>query len=195
MSRPVVIVFTRIPRLGTGKRRLARTIGERRALSFSRRILQGLLHRLRRLRGVTRVIVATPDHHVRFHAPGFIMLPQGPGDLGERMQRAFDRYPRRTVLLVGSDIPGITVSDLRTGLRLLRGHDAVFGPAADGGYWLVGLSGKRPAGLFENPRWSSPHALEDTMRNFPKRSIGERSVGGRSIGLLRQLHDIDEMAP
>lgn len=185
MSRPVVIVFTRIPRLGTGKRRLARTIGERRVLNFSQSILQGLLHRLRRLRGVTRVIVATPDHHARFRAPGFIILPQGPGDLGERMQRAFDRFPHRPVLLVGSDIPDIMVSDLRTALRLLRGHDAVFGPATDGGYWLVGLSGKRPALPFENPRWSSPHALADTMRNFPR----------RSIGLLRQLHDIDEIAP
>lgn len=183
MNRPVVIVFTRVPRLGVGKRRLARTIGDRRALNLSRGTLQRLLRRLRRLRGITRVIAATPDHHVRFRAPGFIILAQGPGDLGARMQRAFDRFPRRPVLLIGSDIPGITGADLQTACRLLRGHDAVFGPAEDGGYWLVGMSGKRPATPFENARWSSRHALADTMRNFPR----------RTVGLLRQLHDIDEI--
>jgi rSAM/selenodomain-associated transferase 1 len=186
---PVLIVFTRIPRLGIGKRRLARRIGDRAALVLSHTILHRLLHRLRPLRGITRVIAATPDHHAKFHMPnwqpGWTILPQGQGDLGIRMQRAFRRFPHRPVVLIGSDIPGIVANDIRIALRLLRGHHAVFGPAEDGGYWLIGLSARRPDRLFADVRWSTPHALADTRRNLPR----------HRIGLLRPLCDIDEAAP
>jgi rSAM/selenodomain-associated transferase 1 len=185
MSRPVVIVFTRIPRLGVGRRRLARKIGDRGALNLSRVILQRLLRRLSRLQGVDRVVAVTPDYHTRFYAPGCLVLPQGRGDLGARMQRAFRRFPRRVVVLIGSDIPDIGVADIRTAFRLLRTHHAVFGPAEDGGYWLIGLSGRRPDAMFADIRWSSSHALTDTQRNFPR----------RRIALLRILRDIDEDAP
>jgi rSAM/selenodomain-associated transferase 1 len=185
MSRPVVIIFTRIPRLGVGKRRLARRIGDRGALILSRTLLQRLLHRLRPLRGVTRIIAVTPDYHAKFQAPGWTTLPQGQGDLGTRMQRAIARFPCRPVVLIGSDIPGITATDLRTALHVLRGHHAVFGPATDGGYWLIGQSARRPATPFANTRWSSAHALADTTRNFPR----------RRIKLLRPLTDIDDAPP
>jgi rSAM/selenodomain-associated transferase 1 len=185
MSRPVVIIFTRIPRLGVGKRRLARQIGDRAALNLSRTLLHKLLRRLRPVRGVTRIIAATPDHHAKFHAPGWTRLPQGRGDLGARMQRAIARFPRRPVVLIGSDIPGVTEADLRTALHVLCGHHAVFGPAADGGYWLIGQSARRPATPFANTRWSSAHALADTTRNFPR----------RRIKLLRPLADIDDTPP
>lgn len=182
MSKPVVIIFTRIPRLGVGKRRLARRRGDRAALNLSRAVLHRLLRRLRKIRGITRVIAATPDHHLRLHAPGYTIMPQGRGDLGTRMQRAMARFPRRSVMLIGSDIPDIEASDIRTAFRLLRGHHAVFGPAADGGYWLIGLSACRPAAMFAGVRWSSPDALADTWRNFSR----------RRITLLRRLHDLDE---
>jgi rSAM/selenodomain-associated transferase 1 len=185
MSRPVVIIFTRIPRLGIGKRRLARQIGDRAALTLSRTLLQQVLRRLRPLRGVTRIIAATPDYHVKFHAPGWTRLPQGRGDLGARMQRAIARFPRRPVVLIGSDIPGIAAADLRSALHSLRGHHAVFGPAADGGYWLIGQSARRPATPFAHTRWSSAHTLADTTRNFPR----------RRIKLLRRLADIDDAPP
>lgn len=184
MSRPVLIIFTRIPRLGVGKRRLAREVGDRQALTFARAALHALLRRMRRLRGVERVIATAPDHHAKLTAPGFRCIGQGSGDLGQRMQRAFNRYPRRPVLLIGSDIPGISAADLRSAFQSLRGCAAVFGPAADGGYWLAGMSGQRPSPAFANVRWSSPHALADTVRNFPN----------RRIKLLRILHDVDDAA-
>ncbi|MGC9271514.1 TIGR04282 family arsenosugar biosynthesis glycosyltransferase, partial [Acidiphilium sp.] len=185
MNRPVLIVFTRIPRLGIGKRRLARRIGDRAALTLSRAILHNLLHRLRGLRGVARVIAATPDHHAKLTAPGWMILPQGEGDLGRRMRRAFRRFQHRPAVLIGSDIPGIGAGDIRTALRLLRGHHAVFGPAEDGGYWLIGLSSRRPDALFSEVRWSTPDALADTIRSLP----------GSRIALLRRLFDIDDAVP
>ncbi len=184
MSRPVVIIFTRIPRLGVGKRRLAREVGDRNALNFSRMVLHRLLRRLRRLRGVDCVLAAAPDYHARFVAPGFTRIGQGRGDLGQRMQRAFNRYPRRRVVLIGSDIPEISADDLRTALHRLRGCGAIFGPAADGGYWLVGMAGNRPARAFADVRWSSPHALADTLRNFAERRTRR----------LRILNDVDDAA-
>jgi uncharacterized protein len=68
--------------------------------------------------------------------------------------------------------------------RALGRADAVFGPAADGGYWLVGLSPRRPARPFAGVRWSSEHALTDTLGNFP----------GRRFARLRTLQDVDTAA-
>ncbi|NNM55734.1 TIGR04282 family arsenosugar biosynthesis glycosyltransferase [Acidocella sp.] len=182
MNRPVIIIFTRVPRLGVGKRRLAREVGDRKAHNFARTTLVGLLHRLRRLRGAARVIATAPDHHAKLRAPGFSRIGQGQGDLGQRMQRAFNHYPRRPVVLIGSDIPDVKTSDLRMAFHKLRGCNAVFGPAADGGYWLTGMSANRPSSAFAKVRWSSPDALADTLRNFPRRRIGR----------LRMLRDVDD---
>lgn len=185
MKPPVIIVFARVPRLGVGKRRLARQVGDRAALRFSRGQLGALARELRALRGVHRVMALTPDHHARHMTRGFSRAAQGKGDLGLRMSRAFRRYPHRPVVIIGSDIPGIAAPDLREALRRLRGAHAVFGPATDGGYWLVGLSARRPARPFAGVRWSSEHALADTMRNFRT----------RRIGLLRTLTDADTALP
>lgn len=185
MTRPVVIIFARIPRLGVGKRRLARDIGDRAALRASRNMLHTMLRRLRAMRGATRVLAATPDHHTRINAPGFIRITQGGGDLGTRMHNAIRHYPNRPVAIIGSDIPAIEAGDLRAAFRALRGCDAAFGPATDGGYWLVGLAGKRPSAPFARVRWSSEHALADTLENFY----------GRRIALLRPLDDLDTAPP
>jgi glycosyltransferase A (GT-A) superfamily protein (DUF2064 family) len=89
-----------------------------------------------------------------------------------RMQRAFARFPRRLVVLVGSDIPALGVGDVRGAARGLRRWDALFGPAADGGYYLVAMGGRRPARAFAGVRWSSADALADTLRNFDRLRVG-----------------------
>ncbi|CAG4926186.1 unnamed protein product [Acidocella sp. C78] len=182
---PVIVVFARVPRLGVGKRRLAQRIGDRAALRFARGQLARLLGELRGLRGVCRIVAMTPDHHARFAAGGFGRIGQGRGDLGARMGRVFRRFPRRAVIIVGSDIPGIAREDLRRAATSLRGADAVFGPAADGGYWLIGLSGRRPADPFGGVRWSSEDTLADTLRNFRR----------HRVAMLRTLADADTAIP
>jgi len=84
-------------------------------------------------------------------------------------------------VLVGSDIPGLSRDDLAAAFRALGRADAVFGPAEDGGYWLVGLGPRRPAHPFATVRWSTPHALADTLAN----------CRGRRVALLRRLRDVD----
>ncbi len=182
MSRGgLLILFARTPRLGAVKRRLAREVGDAAALRFHRAMLASLVRRLGRDRRWRTVLAVTPDR-ARFPAP-LPRLPQGRGDLGERMARALARH--RRAVLVGSDVPGVRAADIAAAFRALDGRaDAVFGPAEDGGYWLVGLGPRRPPDPFRGVRLSGPHALADTLAN----------CRGRRVVLLRRLRDVDDAA-
>jgi rSAM/selenodomain-associated transferase 1 len=95
---------------------------------------------------------------------GVGLYPQGEGDLGARMQRAFEwaLVRARRAILVGSDIPALSTQYLRDAERALAGgDDAVIGPAEDGGYVLVGLSRCDPE-LFRGIRWGQPEVLAET---------------------------------
>lgn len=178
MKGDTVIVFARAPRLGAVKRRLARGIGAMAALRFYRAQLAATLREARDPRW-RLVLAATPDHaRTRWPAPA-PRRPQGHGDLGARMLRALSRH--RRAVLVGSDIPGLARDDLASAFRALGRADAVFGPAEDGGFWLVGLGPRRPARPFKAVGWSSADTLADTLANF----------AGRRVALLRSLRDVD----
>jgi rSAM/selenodomain-associated transferase 1 len=180
----VVIVFARAPRLGAVKRRLARGIGAMGALRFYRGQLAATLRAARDPRWRT-VLATTPDRaRARWPvvAPRPARLAQGHGDLGARMRRALARH--RRAVLVGSDIPGLAGADIAAAFRALGRADAVFGPAEDGGYWLVGLGPRRPARPFAAVRWSTAETLSDTLANF----------AGRRVALLRVLRDVDTAA-
>ncbi|HME25342.1 MAG TPA: TIGR04282 family arsenosugar biosynthesis glycosyltransferase [Acetobacteraceae bacterium] len=182
--RDTVVVFARAPRLGAVKRRLAREIGDRAALRFHVATLTRLLRPLTADRRFRTILAVTPDH-ARFRLPVRVeRMAQGSGDLGERMHRAFRRFPRGRVAIIGCDIPDAGPQDARSAFRALGRAPAVFGPAADGGYWLVAMSPRRPAHPFAAVRWSTAHALADTLANF----------SGRRVIMLRTLHDVDTAA-
>ena len=101
---------------------------------------------------------------------------------GDRMGRLFDVLPPGPVVIIGSDIPDIEPADIADAFKALGGNDAVLGPAPDGGYWLIGR--KRTPRIpkpFAKVRWSSCHALQDTLANLQ----------GLRVALLRELNDID----
>lgn len=180
--KDTVIVFARAPRLGTVKRRLARGIGDRAALRFHVGTLTTLLRGLKRCGRFDVVMAVTPDHaHVRLPVR-INQIPQGPGDLGGRMCRALRRY--RRVALMGCDIPRAGMADIRAAFRGLGTADAVFGPAIDGGYWLIALGPRRPGDLFGQSRWSTRHALADTLKQFRH----------HRVGFIRSLPDVDTAA-
>ena len=180
MKGDALILFARVPRLGTVKRRLAREVGDVAALRFHRGQVARLIHRLGHDRRWRFVLAATPDG-ARWRA-GVALHPQGRGDLGERMARALGRH--RRAVLIGSDIPGLGPADIASAFRALGRADAVFGPSEDGGYWLVGFGPRRPERPFARVRWSSEHALADTLANFPR----------HRVALLRRLRDVDHAA-
>jgi rSAM/selenodomain-associated transferase 1 len=182
--KDVVISFARAPRLGAVKRRLAREIGARAALRFHVATLTRLIRALAADRRHRTVLAITPDRAALRLPARVARMPQGGGDLGVRMHRAFWRFPHCRVVLIGSDIPDAGPGDVRAAFRALGRAPAVFGPAADGGYWLVGLAPGRPARPFASVRWSTEHALADTLANF----------AGRRVAVLRTLHDVDTAA-
>jgi uncharacterized protein len=185
--RRTVVLFVRAPMLGTGKRRLAQEIGDVAALRFERLMLALLLRRLGRDRRWRVRIAVTPDR-ARLHLPDrhrpLEIVGQGGGDLGARMRRAITACPPGPVVLVGADIPGLAAHHVAAAFRLLGACDLVFGPAEDGGFWLIG-AGRRPRlpVLFGTVRWSTGYALADTLANLPRATAS---------GFIEQLEDVDD---
>ena len=183
-----LVIFLRAPRLGRVKSRLAAGIGALAALRFYRRTSERLLRRMTRDRRWRCHLALTPDRNAVRARPWRIEADwrgQGGGDLGRRMARVFHRLPPGPAVIIGSDVPAITPAHIAGAFRALGGCEAVFGPAQDGGYWLVGLRRRPrlPRGLFRGVRWSSEHALADTLAGLP------RSL---SVAMLETLEDIDD---
>ncbi len=180
MARHLVI-FARFPKAGAGKRRLAAGVGDVQAVRFSRVRLAVLVARLARDPRWTTWLAATPDG-VGPWPRGVRVLGQGRGDLGARMGRVFGALPRGPVVIIGSDCPAVSGAHVASAFERLGGQRAVFGPASDGGYWLVGLDWRgRVRVPFEGVRWSTAFALADTVAN----------VAG-PVANVATLDDVDE---
>jgi rSAM/selenodomain-associated transferase 1 len=183
-----LVVMLKVPRPGRVKTRLGSEIGMVDAAWWFRHQVTRLLRRLDDPRW-SMVLAVAPDRE-GLNSPVWPAhlerMPQGGGDLGARMARVMRLRPPGPVCIIGGDIPGIEKSHVLRAFRALGDHDAVFGPAPDGGYWLTGLKRmtKPPARLFQNVRWSSAAALEDSMR----------SLAGCRIALIDRLSDVDTAA-
>jgi len=177
-----LVIFARAPRLGAVKRRLARDIGDVAAWRFYSAVLRRMAETLGRdARWDCRLAVTGG----RARWPGHIArIDQGHGDLGVRMDRVMRTLPPGPVVIVGTDIPDIAPRHIAAAFAALGRDDAVFGPADDGGYWLIGLRRRpfRPS-LIGPVRWSTPHALDDTLQ-----LLGPRVRAMR----LETLIDIDD---
>ena len=186
-----LIVFARAPRSGRVKQRLARYIGESAALAFYKETLVALLERLNT--GPWKLTVAVADAGDETH-PVFesyqTVVHQG-DNLGSRMMRELDRYTRCRRIIIGSDIPLIEANNIEDAFAVLHSLPLVVGPATDGGFWLVGCSGGYPAGspghreFMSNVRWSTEHALADTMTSLPE-ALQQR------VARVKTLPDVDD---
>ncbi len=173
------------PVMSRVKTRLAREIGLGPATRFARVSARTTITRLAQDRRWRTVLAIAPDSAVA--APMWprhcATVGQGRGDLGERMGRLLGvRY--RPALLIGADIPAVSPAIIAAAFRLLNGNDVVFGPAEDGGYWLVGMNRGAPRqGIFDGVRWSTAFALADTVANLPR----------ARIGYAARLSDVDDV--
>ena len=188
--RPTLIVFVKEPLAGRVKTRLGREIGMAAAAQWFRNQSSGLIRRLSRDPRWETVLAVAPDTALASPAwpAGAALWPQGRGDLGARMQRALRRFGSGPRIIVGADIPGIGRREIADAFRALRGRDAVFGPAPDGGYWLVGMRGTVPGGFMEDVRWSSPHTLADTEASLPRKARIAHVAMLRDVDTLADLH-------
>lgn len=181
---PTLLIFARAPHLGAAKRRLARDIGAVAAQRFYVRTMSTIVRRLGRDRR-WRTVLAVTGGPARW-PEGVARIEQARGSLGRRMDRAIRSMPPGPVVLVGSDIPDLAPRHVAAAFHALGDHDAVFGPATDGGYWLVGLRRRPFQPRLDGPvRWSSRHALADTVRLFD---------GRLRVALIETLVDIDDGA-
>jgi len=186
--RPRLVVMVKEPRPGRVKTRLGRDIGMTTAAWWFRHQTAALLRRIHDPRW-DLILAVSPDragltsrvwpHHLP-------RIPQGPGDLGQRMARILRHPAPGPVCIVGADIPGVSRPALARAFGALGNHDAVFGPATDGGYWLIGLGRRRhpPPGLLCGVRWSTGDALHDSLR----------TLGDREVAFVDRLADVDTAA-
>ena len=191
--RCAVIVFAKAPVAGTVKTRLAGALGAEGTARLAARMLEATAASAREAAlGPVEVCCAPDASHPAFIAltrtPSPVTLTeQGDGDLGRRMHRAFERVlaTQAAAIVIGTDAPALDATYLRDAAAALQQHDAVIGPAVDGGYALIGL--RRPAAaLFEAVEWSTPRVLAQTRERLGRL--------GLTWAELAPLHDIDEPA-
>jgi uncharacterized protein len=187
--RPILIIFAKAPRMGLAKTRLAVGIGPVRAWRTKRR-LDALTCRIATDPRWTTFLAVSPDRDIIAPFPNvwpahIRRLGQGKGDLGQRMARALGSFGQVPVIVIGSDAPDLRTQDIQDGFSALKGNHVVFGPALDGGFWLVGYAARfsRHA-RFGKVRWSSQHALEDSLSALPR---------DWKVAMLRLQADVDDI--
>jgi uncharacterized protein len=194
----VVAVMTRSPGAPAEaiKTRLAPALpdpAQRRALHLA--CLQDTVAAARRVTGARVRVAATPEGPAEAFRdigiePGHVFPQQGE-DLGAREREVFARLFRqgaRQVVLIGSDIPTLSTATLEAAFAALDEQPGrvVIGPAADGGYYLLGLTGPQVPDLFSGVRWGTCYALADTLRRC--------EFENRRFDLLPVLEDVDTPA-
>jgi uncharacterized protein len=185
----LLLLFVKHPKAGQTKTRLAAGIGHPRALAVYRALLQHLRQEAEATLADKAVFYGNeiPPQDL-WAETAWPRLPQQGDDLGARMQQAFqwgfDQGYQR-IVLVGSDIPHLTHHLLNDAFEQLGTHPAMLGPAADGGYYLIGLSQPCPR-VFAGKTWSTSSVLPDTLADF--------EAEGLSYALGPTLNDVDTVA-
>lgn len=172
-----IVVFAKAPVPGLAKTRLAPALGEAGATALAERMLrQALAQAVAADVGPVELCAAPDATHPALQAAaaaqGVRLTEQGTGDLGLRMHRALARSLMRhgRVLLIGTDAPALDAAVLRRAATALQDHDAVFVPALDGGYALVGQRRADPR-WFADMRWSQDRVMEDTRERLRAASV------------------------
>ena len=187
-----VLIFAKPPLIGLSKTRLARSLGKAEARRIARMIMAKTLREVSSATRWNTVLYSTPDKYLPCSFGGLCpdhleRRSQGTGDLTARLDKGLLEAPRGQVLFIGADAPDVSSALIWKAFEALKTHDAVFGPASDGGFWLFGLHKRaRTASPFGNDvRWSGPHAMADVRAN-----LGESA----KVAELPMLIDIDEAA-
>lgn len=176
---------------GQVKTRLAGAIGPRRASQLHHVLVAHMLRQLAAA-GDRRTVAVAPDDRdkefLRDAGGQWQIAGQGTGNLGERMKRLLRRLllDHERAVLVGADCPELTAEIVNRGLCRLRQHDVVMGPAADGGYYLLGLRGpwrRVHDSLFHRVAWGTEIVAEQTR--------AAAAGAGLSLVEMDVRHDVD----
>jgi len=184
-----VIIMAKAPGTEYVMTRLRACLSDEQRIRLYGALLERAVRRLRSVPGAHTFIAFWPPHAMAdFRHFGLEAFPQSEGDIGAKMHGAIQEALARgygKAVAVGVDIPELTQAVVLEAFGLLDESDVVFGPATDGGYYLVGMKAPREE-LFEGVQWSSEETLGQSMKRA--RELGLR------VSLLQPLDDIDTPA-
>ena len=189
-NRSVVLLFIKSPEKGKVKSRLAKAIGEDAALDVYKCLVWNTLENLKGGKYPFRLCFYPPDSSAiikKWLGDTYDYAPQHGRDLGEKMKSAFVQAFSdvvEKVLLIGSDIPDLSISLVDEAFNALDTSDAVIGPAHDGGYYLIGFNRDSfLPDIFQGIAWSTDSVFYQTMKVFGKSAL--------TVHLMKVLRDVD----
>lgn len=184
MKTNALIIFTRNPQLGKVKTRLAKTIGNEKALEVYKELL---FHTMTVTKSIDCDKYVFYDNRIErndiWTANIFEKKVQFGVDLGAKMQNAFQELFHlgyKNCIIVGSDLFDLRAKHIIEAFNKLERNEAVIGPAEDGGYYLLGLKKVIPS-IFENKDWGTSTVLSETLKDLEN----------YNIDFLETLNDID----
>jgi uncharacterized protein len=185
-----LLFFIKNPEKGNVKTRLASAVGDKTAVKLYKRFLLEMLFMLNRGTFIF-YLCYSPESPLRslkdWLGDHYLFMPQTGEDLGERMKNGFAEAISmnfKRVVLIGSDIPDLSLEFIEEAFTSLQEKDAVIGPSLDGGYYLIGFKKETfSPRVFEGIRWSTGSVFEKTLE------VLERE--GLTVHTLQPLRDID----
>jgi len=187
MENKQLILFVKNKELGKVKTRLAKTIGNEKALFIYKALLQHTFRVAGQVSALRKVYYSNfIDSNDEFEGDLFEKRIQVDSDLGMKMYAAFKESfgeQAEQVVLIGSDCYEINTEIIENAFKSLENNDYVLGPAKDGGYYLIGMR-KLNKSIFENMIWSTENVLLDTILTIKSQD--------KSYFLLPTLTDVDE---
>jgi len=186
IMKNALIIFVRIPELGKVKTRLAKDLGEEKALEVYKELLQHT-HDISVDLECDKFVFYTDriENDDIWENDLFSKYQQEGDSLGDRMMLAFHKLLQlnyKNVVIIGSDCPSLSPIIINEAFERLENDDIVIGPSSDGGYYLLGMSKLFPE-LFQHKKWSSDSVLADTIKDTVKLQ--------KQYSFLTELSDID----
>lgn len=185
---PLLIIMVKDPRAGGIKTRLAKSVGTVRATQTYRCMMHNVAGRLFAPKRWLTLLAVVPDAARNSRMlPSYPRISQGPGDIGSKMQRLLALSWPAAIVVIGSDIPQVSQPHIANAFSRLGRVPIVFGPASDGGFWLIGSRPvRRQEPAFDDVRWSSPHALNDSQVKLDPKAFD-------CVARLSDVDDADDM--
>lgn len=186
-SDNLIMIFIRNPEIGRVKTRLAKTIGDDKALHIYNLLLDHT-NKVTKIVNADKVVFYSDyiNDHDQWKKDGFKQLIQTGNELGEKMSNAFLKafnMGYKKILIIGSDCLDLNENILTDAFIILNEKEIVLGPTIDGGYYLLGMKTFYPL-LFQNKKWSTENVFLDTLLDVSNLRV--------SYDLLPTLSDIDE---
>lgn len=185
-STTSIIVFIKNPRLGYVKTRLAKEVGDKKALEIYLRLTEHTKNVLSEVNSVKRCVYYSEfiDESDYWSNELFIKALQSNGDLGDKIKQAFTEVFNHSekVIIIGSDCAQLSADHIKKAIVALENNNVVIGPSFDGGYYLLGMDSNYQF-LFEDIEWSTESVFEVTK--------SKANYRGLTVAEIETLSDID----